>query len=976
MKKIILFILPLLCFHPSVLFAQTYRILLKEDFGTSNRNPNASPANVILPGTTTYNPKTVSASTVPTSTNYPYVDDGEYAVVDSLRPFGWYKNTGGQIWQYGYDHTTDAAGTKGYMMLINADPTHLGETNGKYYQYSTSVFDIPGAQYAIDFWAANTLEYKVSGAGSLPAATYKPAYIGLAVRNTQNGSGTLYNSQTWVLPRIAPGVNTYDTIPWQNNSLNFTLDVNYNSSNPLYFNFYNSDPSTYSCATCGNDLVLDDLTIKMVVTTISGKIFNDINGNGILDGSETGMNGITTPLYAVLTKSNGTVISIVPVDANGNYLFDETANANTGVPAIPSDVGMKITFSTAMPAIGSVVTTPTLPAGYAITKENINGAAGAADNVASDGIINLTNTSSNIANLNFGIEQPPTAGGGTNTARNPGSTTPVTVPANTFTNTASSTDPTASPNGVTSIRITALPTGAASISINGVTYGPGFTAFPAGGVTVPTDAGGTPTQAITVDPSSTGPTTVTIPFVAIDAAGKESTNTGSAVMSFTVPLSGTVFNDANGLRGTPVNTVDGTPTNTGVTPLYAVLYDRTQNKVTGIQTVPAGGTYSFDVTGNNYDVYLTTTLPTLNQTATPAITLPAGWVNTGEFVGTGAGNDGTVNGILPIGVVTDPVSNANFGIDRTPDSQPVTTTVGNPAQNSFTTLNGGSNPPFFTGSDPEDQPTSGTLSGKTVGITSLPTKGELWYNGSKITFGQNGTTAPSLANPFSIPNFVPSLMQVKFTGSGYSSLSFNYAYIDAAGIIDPTPATYTLNWSVPLPLKLRGLTAQMIGDCSVRLSWETMNEQALEKFIVAYSVDALHFTEVGSVKSQNKPSGGDYTFVYDSPSKGIGYYRLKITESDGSFTNSDIVSCFNNCMQPGQIRISPNPVKDIVTIAGLSSHAVIRVFDLLGRLQYIQSVAGGDNEKIDLHHLPAATYLLKITDEAGMVFTQIRLIKQ
>src|SRR5690606_38309378 len=63
---------------------------------------------------------------------------------------------------------------------------------------------------------------------------------------------------------------------------------------------------------------------------------------------------------------------------------------------------------------------------------------------------------------------------------------------------------------------------------------------------------------------------------------------------------------------------------------------------------------------------------------------------------------------------------------------------------------------------------------------------------------------PSPTNPFIISSLDPSLLQVRLTGSGYTTTSFNYAYIDAAGVIDPSPATYTLSWENVLPLTLSG----------------------------------------------------------------------------------------------------------------------------------------------------------------------------
>ena len=423
-----------------------------------------------------------------------------------------------------------------------------------------------------------------------------------------------------------------------------------------------------------------------------------------------------------------------------------------------------------------------------------------------------------------------------------------------------------------------------------------------------------------------------------------------------VVINGNVYNDANGLKDTIVN---GTGTNAGG--INAVLYNNTTGQVAALTAVAANGTYSLNATpGNAYTIYLTTSAVTIGQTAVPAISLPAGWVNTGEYLGTGAGNDGTVNSILPVGTVNAPVDNANFGIEQRPNSQSSSTSISSPLKNSLITLNGGSNPPFFTGSDPEDQVATGTLSGKTVSITSLPANGELWYNGSKITFGQDGTTSPSVTNPFAIPNFSPSLMQVKFTGSGYSSVSFGYSYIDAAGFIDLSPATYSLNWSIPLPVKIESFTGRSLTDCTIMLNWKTTNEQSVSEFGIMYSADGKYFTNLGVVKSLHEASMNDYSFT-GKQDAGKGYYQLQITDLDGSTALSNMVIVQTTCNAAHNIIIAPTPSKGMINITGLNPGQEVQVYDMKG-----QRIAGfkavSSFTQLDLSNYANGIYQIMVID--------------
>jgi hypothetical protein len=264
-------------------FSQVYRTILYSSFGTGSANPSTSPASNILPGTTSYTAQTGSGSTT----------DGNYSVVNATRGYS-------SLWIAGApDHTT--GDVNGYMMLINANPAKKGQIDGTYFLYTTSAFDIPGADYAIDFWAANLLQNSIS------TTVYKNSTIGLAVSPSITNASAAYSNNNWTLARSAS--NT--ALAWENHNLPFTLPLSYTGS-ALYFNFYNSDNDLIS-NTNGNDLVLDDITIKIRVSALSGSVFNDLNGNGVKDAGESGINGSSTPLYAYIVKADGTVMAKVAV---------------------------------------------------------------------------------------------------------------------------------------------------------------------------------------------------------------------------------------------------------------------------------------------------------------------------------------------------------------------------------------------------------------------------------------------------------------------------------------------------------------------------------------------------------------------------------------------------------------------------------------------------------------------------------------
>ena len=697
------------------------------------------------------------------------------------------------------------------------------------------------------------------------------------------------------------------------------------------------DPLTGAVNVAISYLVIDNagkpsasatLTVPFTSAGLSGTVFNDVNGQlGTPANTIDGTGGNAGGLNAVLVNSGGNVVAVAAVASNGAYSFTDIAAGTYSV-----------LITTNSPSVGAVAPAVVLPAGWVSTAEYLGTGAG------NDGLVNgvlpgIVIGTSTLNNANFGINQIPTAASSSTAPSqpNPGGTTSVPVLASNF----GGSD--LSGGVIDSIRITTFPANATSITIGAVTYTPGT--FPTGGVSVPTNASGQPSQAISVDPAS-GAVNVTITYIVVDNAGSPSATSSTLTLPFTgLGISGTVFNDANGLLGTPVNTIDGAGSNAGG--LNAVLVDGANN-VVATTTVAANGTYSFSgVDGGTYTIRITAATATVGQPA-PSVTLPAGWINTAEFLGAGAGNDGTANGQLSVTLGASGLTNANFGIERLPDATNATTTVPLPVLGTIYTLNGqGANPPVPSATDPED----GALgSGGTIVITTLPAFTTLLYNGTPVTLNQV------------ISNFNPSQLQIQVTTStvGQSGTSFQFTYQDNAGAQDPTPATYTLDWGTPLPVKLAKFTARA-EDGSARLDWITYTEENNKGFAIERSADSRGWNQVGFVYSAAENGNSDeelqYTAYDRAPLNGINYYRLKQTDIDGQFTYSEIRQVVFNGNDA--ITVYPNPATDIVhvTVSDWSKVTEVRLLDIHGKVLF-KAKDAVDGVKVG--HLAQGTYLLQL----------------
>ncbi|WP_377162888.1 putative Ig domain-containing protein [Prosthecobacter fluviatilis] len=176
-------------------------------------------------------------------------------------------------------------------------------------------------------------------------------------------------------------------------------------------------------------------------------------------------------------------------------------------------------------------------------------------------------------------------------------------------------------------------------------------------------------------------------------------------------VKGIVYNDPNGLSD---GIISGTGTNASGT-LYAMLVDTSGNLVDSFP-VKSDGTFILGGASANtsYRVVLSTSYGSLGSTA-PAAAMPTGWLNAGEFLGSGAGSDGTVDGRLSVTVGSSGIVNATFGISQT-------LSIGDLVWN--------------------DSNNSGTQDAGESGIGGVTAR--LWAPGSDNAIGGSGTAADTL----------------------------------------------------------------------------------------------------------------------------------------------------------------------------------------------------------------------------------------
>jgi len=192
----------------------------------------------------------------------------------------------------------------------------------------------------------------------IQTVTFQPATISGEVFNDLNGNG--------VKDAGEPGLQgwTVELLSSDGTILNTTLsDTNGNYSftvvNPGPFTIKEVPQSgwfitlpagggTYTLTPASGATIANENFGDFQSATITGEVFNDLNGDGLLDNGEPGLQGWTVNLF----DSTGKLLSSVITDANGNYVL------TGGGPGT-------LTVSEVVPA-GWVQTLPTSPASYSV----------------------------------------------------------------------------------------------------------------------------------------------------------------------------------------------------------------------------------------------------------------------------------------------------------------------------------------------------------------------------------------------------------------------------------------------------------------------------------------------------------------------------------------------------------------------------------------------------------------------------------
>ncbi len=272
----------------------------------------------------------------------------------------------------------------------------------------------------------------------------------------------------------------------------------------------------------------------------------------------------------------------------------------------------------------------------------------------------------------------------------------------------------------------------------------------------------------------------------------------------------------------------------------------------------------------------------------------------------------------------------------------------------------------------------------------------LYFTDAEFNAFNTQTTPPALLLPIStdapatITARKANLRMEKRAGTGDVNGTLS-SYTGTVTTIDPVDADIIWNatstrWEVSfdvlgfsgfwvktqtavLPLNLLSFTGTKNNNGNL-LEWKTTNEINTKSFTIKRSNDGINFIGIGNVYALGN-GNGNYNFTDVDKYDGVVYYRLKMIDVDGRFTNSNIIKLSTLNLQLSTIY--PNPIKDKATLqigdrTLLNTQATI--IDANGKI--IKTIFIKNNfEIVDMSGLPSGLYILKMSNGE-----MLKMIKQ
>lgn len=200
-----------------------------------------------------------------------------------------------------------------------------------------------------------------------------------------------------------------------------------------------------------------------------------------------------------------------------------------------------------------------------------------------------------------------------------------------------------------------------------------------------------------------------------------------------------------------------------------------------------------------------------------------------------------------------------------------------------------------------------------------------------------------------------------YQNGGYARLSFN------------------MTANSLLPVKLASFAANITAASKAKLDWTTTNTVNFKNFTVQRSTDGINFSNIQIIAAQNSNSSLQQNYSYtDQQFSGTMYYRLAMTDLDGTVAYSDVLRLQGAVSN--SIKIYPTIVENnnvYIESGKTVNHATASVFDMNGKKLAEQSVENMQGrQSIALNgSVKAGSYIVSVSDSNGLLAKQIIFVR-
>ncbi len=164
-----------------------------------------------------------------------------------------------------------------------------------------------------------------------------------------------------------------------------------------------------------------------------------------------------------------------------------------------------------------------------------------------------------------------------------------------------------------------------------------------------------------------------------------------------------------------------------------------------------------------------------------------------------------------------------------------------------------------------------------------------------------------------------------------------------------------------LPVELLHFSASPSGS-DVLLQWATASELNNAGFQVERSSDGMRFEAIAEVEGMGTTQQlTRYEALDRAPLPGLSFYRLRQTDHDGTTALSEVVAVE---FKASEFVAYPNPVEDVLHLAGLAPGAWVEVIDPLGRVIHAER-STAPLLTIQAAHWPAGRYTARVVAGSG-----------